>query len=57
MHRELGFASSRYPSFELPRHNGHSGLRTFRNGWRVLDTVARDRVAIRRPLRTAVTVS
>jgi glycosyltransferase involved in cell wall biosynthesis len=33
------------PSFELPRRSGRSGLHTFRDGWRVLETVLRDRRA------------
>ena len=35
----------------------HSGLRTFRDGWRVLDTVVRDRVGGRQRHRTAATAS
>jgi glycosyltransferase involved in cell wall biosynthesis len=38
-----GLRVAEVPSFELPRRNGRSGLRTFRDGWRVLDTVIRDR--------------
>jgi glycosyltransferase involved in cell wall biosynthesis len=32
-------------SFEFPRISGESNLRTFRDGWRVLFTIARERVA------------
>jgi glycosyltransferase involved in cell wall biosynthesis len=37
------------PSYELPRRNGRSGLRTFRDGWRVLRTVVRERRSVRTP--------
>lgn len=32
------------PSFEYPRRSGESNLRTFRDGWRVLFTIMRERV-------------
>jgi hypothetical protein len=38
-----GLRIAEVPSFELPRRNGHSGLHTFRDGWRVLQTVLRER--------------
>jgi glycosyltransferase involved in cell wall biosynthesis len=38
-----GLRIAEVPSFELPRRNGHSGLRAFRDGWRVLQTVLGDR--------------
>ncbi len=38
-----GLRVTEVPSFELPRRTGQSGLRTFRDGWRVLRTVARHR--------------
>lgn len=45
------------PSFELPRRKSRSGLRTFWDGWRVLDIVVRDRVGGRQRHRTAATAS
>lgn len=52
----VGLRIAEVPSFEQPRRNGRSGLRTFRDGWRVLDTVLQDRRTRGRGL-TAVTAS
>lgn len=45
-----GLRIAEVPSFELPRRSGRSGLRTFRDGWRVLETVIGDRRAVGREL-------
>jgi glycosyltransferase involved in cell wall biosynthesis len=42
-----GLRVTEVPSFELPRRTGRSGLRTFRDGWRVLRTVVRERPSSR----------
>jgi glycosyltransferase involved in cell wall biosynthesis len=34
------------PSFEAPRRSGASNLNTFRDGWRVLKTIARERLRL-----------
>ncbi len=36
-----GLRVAEVPSIELPRRNGRSSLRTFRDGWRVLNTILR----------------
>jgi glycosyltransferase involved in cell wall biosynthesis len=41
-----GLRVTEVPSFELPRRNGRSGLRTFRDGWRVLQTVVQHRWSV-----------
>jgi glycosyltransferase involved in cell wall biosynthesis len=46
-----GLRVTEVPSLELPRRSGRSGLRTFRDGWRVLNTVLRDRQDHHRPAR------
>lgn len=38
------------PSFEAKRKHGQSNLRTFRDGWRILGTLVRERVRRRNPL-------
>jgi glycosyltransferase involved in cell wall biosynthesis len=38
-----GLRIAEVPSFEQPRRSGSSSLRTFYDGWRVLDTVVQDR--------------
>jgi glycosyltransferase involved in cell wall biosynthesis len=38
------------PSFERPRRFGQSNLRTFRDGWRVLKTIVKERIRSVRPL-------
>jgi glycosyltransferase involved in cell wall biosynthesis len=38
-----GLRIAEVPSFEQPRRSGSSSLRTFHDGWRVLETVVRDR--------------
>jgi hypothetical protein len=38
-----GLRIGEVPSFEAARRNGQSNLRTFRDGWRVLQTVMRER--------------
>ncbi len=40
-----GLAVVEIPSFESPRRHGESNLHTFRDGWRVLRTILRERVA------------
>lgn len=40
-----GLAVVEVPSFESPRRNGESNLNTFRDGWRVLITLLRQRAA------------
>jgi glycosyltransferase involved in cell wall biosynthesis len=42
-----GFAVMEIPSFESPRRYGNSNLNTFRDGWRVLRTLIRERFAAR----------
>ena len=42
-----GLAVVEIPSFESPRRNGTSNLNTFRDGWRVLRTLVRERFASR----------
>ena len=42
-----GFAVLEIPSFESPRRYGNSNLNTFRDGWRVLRTLVRERFAVR----------
>jgi glycosyltransferase involved in cell wall biosynthesis len=44
-----GLRLTEVPSFELPRRNGRSGLRTFRDGWRVLQTVIEHRRSLAEP--------
>ena len=44
-----GLRVTEVPSFELPRRNGRSGLRTFRDGWRVLQTVVQHRWTVGEP--------
>ncbi|MBA2382247.1 MAG: glycosyltransferase [Chloroflexi bacterium] len=44
-----GLAVIEVPSFESPRRHGESNLHTFRDGWRVLRTLLRERAA-RMPL-------
>ncbi len=50
-----GLAITEVPSFERCRVHGESNLRTFRDGTRVLATIVRERVGLRRG-RTATTV-
>ncbi len=38
-----GLRVTEVPSFELPRRTGRSGLHTFRDGWRVLNTLVQHR--------------
>jgi glycosyltransferase involved in cell wall biosynthesis len=45
----LGLRITEVPSFELARRTGNSQLNTFRDGWRCLGTILKERVA--RPLR------
>ena len=45
-----GLRVTEVPSFELPRRTGRSGLRTFRDGWRVLHTVVHHRRSPGEPL-------
>ncbi len=40
-----GLSVVEVPSFESPRRSGTSNLHTFRDGWRVLTTIFRERVA------------
>jgi len=42
-----GLAVMEIPSFESPRRYGSSNLNTFRDGWRVLRTLVRERFAVR----------
>jgi glycosyltransferase involved in cell wall biosynthesis len=42
-----GLAVIEIPSFESPRRYGSSNLNTFRDGWRVLRTLVRERFAVR----------
>lgn len=44
-----GLAVTEIPSFESPRRSGVSNLHTFRDGWRVLRTLVRERYAWRAP--------
>jgi glycosyltransferase involved in cell wall biosynthesis len=45
-----GLRSCEVPSFEAPRRSGVSSLNTFRDGWRVLRTILRERAAAPRRL-------
>lgn len=51
---KAGLRTAEVPSFESPRMNGDSNLNTFRDGWRVLMTILRERVS---GLRSAATPS
>jgi glycosyltransferase involved in cell wall biosynthesis len=46
---KAGLRTAEVPSFESPRMNGESNLNTFRDGWRVLMTILRERVGGLRP--------
>jgi glycosyltransferase involved in cell wall biosynthesis len=46
---KAGLAIAEVPSFEYPRRFGESNLRTFRDGFRVLGTILRERVSKHRP--------
>jgi glycosyltransferase involved in cell wall biosynthesis len=48
----IGLRVAEVPSFEFPRRSGFSQLNTFRDGFRVLGTILRERVRAR-PLGTA----
>lgn len=41
---KLGLRIAEVPSFEVPRRSGSSRLNTFRDGWRVLRTILKERV-------------
>jgi glycosyltransferase involved in cell wall biosynthesis len=43
--QRAGMAIAEVPSFESPRRYGNSNLNTFRDGWRVLRTLLRERFA------------
>ena len=45
--QRAGLAIAEVPSFESPRRYGNSNLNTFRDGWRVLRTLLRERFAVR----------
>jgi glycosyltransferase involved in cell wall biosynthesis len=45
--QRAGLAITEVPSFESPRRHGESNLNTFRDGWRVLRTLLRERFAAR----------
>jgi glycosyltransferase involved in cell wall biosynthesis len=47
--QRAGFAIAEVPSFESPRRYGNSNLNTFRDGWRVLRTLLRERFAAGQP--------
>ncbi|SHN47575.1 glycosyltransferase family 2 protein [Cryptosporangium aurantiacum] len=47
-------AIAEVPSFEYDRLHGESNLRTFRDGWRVLVTIMRERFSRKLPVRTPV---
>jgi hypothetical protein len=49
-----GLRISEVPSFERSRIHGVSNLRTFRDGWRVLRTIVRERLPSRRPITSWV---
>jgi len=42
----LGFRITEVPSYEFPRRSGTSQLNTFRDGWRVLQTIFKERVRV-----------
>jgi hypothetical protein len=42
-----GLRISEVPSFERSRIHGESNLRTFRDGWRILRTIVRERISVR----------
>ncbi len=46
---KAGLRTAEVPSFESPRMNGDSNLNTFRDGWRVLMTILRERLGGLRP--------
>lgn len=48
-----GLRIAEVPSFELPRRNGASSLNTFRDGWRVLMTLMKQRIRKDLPVRRA----
>ena len=50
---KAGLRTAEVPSFESPRMNGVSNLNTFRDGWRVLMTILRERIT---GLRSRATV-
>jgi len=45
--QRAGFSIAEIPSFESPRRFGNSNLNTFRDGWRVLRSLIRERFATR----------
>ena len=47
--QRAGLAIAEVPSFESPRRFGNSNLNTFRDGWRVLRTLFRERFAVQAP--------
>jgi glycosyltransferase involved in cell wall biosynthesis len=51
-----GLAVTEIPSFESPRRYGTSNLNTFRDGWRVLRTLVRERFAARVEAPTSLDV-
>jgi glycosyltransferase involved in cell wall biosynthesis len=46
---KLNLRVAEVPSFEAPRRHGESNLHTFRDGWRVLRAIARERHTAPRP--------
>lgn len=48
---QSGLRIAEVPSMEMPRRHGRSNLRTFRDGWRVLQTIIRGRRASTRITR------
>ena len=51
---KAGLRVAEVPSFEDPRLHGQSNLRTFRDGWRVLRTIAREhKIGTATPMRAA----
>jgi glycosyltransferase involved in cell wall biosynthesis len=49
--QRAGLAIAEVPSFESPRRYGNSNLNTFRDGWRVLRTLFRERFAAQQASR------
>lgn len=49
----IGLSVVEVPSFESPRRHGVSNLHTFRDGWRVLRTLIRERLADREVVSTS----
>ena len=55
MHK-AGLKIAEIPSVERPRLFGQSNLRTFRDGWRVLKMIVKERMALGRPEKKKIPI-